>query len=66
MPYKDPIKAKESAKRRYLLNIERRKACGKAYYEANKEKVLLQHKAKSEELKAKNIEWRKRNKLVML
>lgn len=62
MPYKDQQKAKESARRRYLLNIEKRKLCGKLFYEKNKEKVKQQHRAKCEELKLECKKWRDQNK----
>ncbi len=62
MPYKDPQKAKESAHRRYLLNIKKRKLCGILYYENNKNKVKRQHREKRDLLIQQNKQWRKENK----
>lgn len=62
MPYKDPQKRKESAKRRYLLNIDKIKARAIQWYADNKETVLKQHAEKSEQLKDECKKWRENNK----
>lgn len=62
MPYKDPQKARESAKRRYIINQEKIKLRAKKWYEEHKDVVKKAHASKSDELKKKNKEWRSVNK----
>ena len=62
MPYKDPKKAKASARRRYLLNIDKIKKRAIDWYHDNKTTVLSQHKENSEQLKQDCKTWRKKNK----
>lgn len=61
MPYKDPEKAKASAHRRYLLNSDKIRKRAIQWYKDNKTTVLSQHRGKSDILKEKSKEWRKKN-----
>jgi hypothetical protein len=45
MPYKDPVKAKENAKARYIKNAESRKAKVKVYYLAHSKEIKAKVKA---------------------
>jgi hypothetical protein len=66
MPYKDPEKAKQNAKERYLKNIEARKAKMRENYRENKEERLSQSKeyvkANREKILEYQAKYRQENK----